>query len=188
VLYYGNEWDGGCELYDLLDFSDIPEELKPLVNNYKIHLIDIKKIQDTSVFKTDVRQVFDFIRYSEDSRKMKELLEKDEAYQNLDEDAYDMVALYTKSKELLKLAKQHKEGDNIDMCKAIQDMMQEERTEGRAEGRAEGKAYGIRAFILDNIEEKVSAERICEKLQRRFQMSKAEAEEIYQRISEEALH
>lgn len=59
VLYYGDDWDGGCELHDLLDFTDIPERLKALVNNYKIHLIEIKKLKDTSVFRTDLKQVFE---------------------------------------------------------------------------------------------------------------------------------
>lgn len=62
VLYYGEEWDGGCELHDILDFTNIPKQLKLLVNNYKIHLIQVKKIQDTGVFRTDLKQVFDFIR------------------------------------------------------------------------------------------------------------------------------
>lgn len=135
VLYYGEEWDGGRELHDLLDFTGIPEQMKVLVNNYKIHLIEIKKLQDTGVFKTDLKQVFDFIRYSKDKKKLKELVENDEAYQSLDEDAYDMVALYTNSTELLEVKKRGKKGDGVDMCQAIKEMLEDERTEGRAEGR-----------------------------------------------------
>lgn len=134
VLYYGDEWDGGCELHNLLDFKDIPEQLKFLVNNYKIHVIEIKKLQDTSVFRTDLKQVFDFIRYSKDKNKLKELVENDEAYQYLDEEAYDMVALYTNSIELLELKKRNREGDGVNMCQAIKEMLEDERTEGRAEG------------------------------------------------------
>jgi len=133
VLYYGDEWDGSRELHELLDFSDIPEQLKPLVNNYKIHLIEIKKLEDTSVFKTDLKQVFDFIRYSEDKKKLRELVEQDDAYRHLDEDAYDMVALYTKSTELLKMKKQTKESEGTDMCKAIKEMIEDGRAEGRIE-------------------------------------------------------
>lgn len=129
VLYYGDEWDGGRELYDLLDFTGIPEQMKALVNNYKIHLIEIKKLQNTEVFKTDLKQVFDFIRYSKDKKKLKELVENDDAYQSLDEDAYDMVALYTNSRELMELKARSKEGDGVNMCQAIKEMLEDERAE-----------------------------------------------------------
>ena len=135
VLYYGDEWDGSRNLYDLLDFTDIPEQLKPLVNDYKIHLIEIRKIKDTDVFKTDLKQVFDFIRYSKDKKKLRELMETDSAYQNLDEDAYDMIALYTKSKELLEIKNENREGESVNMCQAIKEMLEDEREEGRMEER-----------------------------------------------------
>ncbi len=142
VLYYGDDWDGGCELHDLLDFTNIPEQLKALVNNYKIHLIEIKKIQDTGVFRTDLKQVFDFIRYSKDKQKLRELVENDDTYQCLDEDAYDMVALYTNSTELMEQKNHNKKGNGVNMCQAIKEMLQDERAEGHAEGRAEGHAEG----------------------------------------------
>jgi len=135
VLYYGDEWDGCRNLHELLDFTDIPERLKPLVNDYRIHLIEIKKIQDTGVFRTDLKQVFDFIRYSKDKNKLRELIETDTAYRKLDEDAYDMIALYTKSKELLEIKNKNTEGDEVNMCQAIKEMLEDEREEGRAEER-----------------------------------------------------
>ncbi len=151
VLYYGDNWDGGCELHDLLDFTNIPKQLKDLVNNYKIHLIEIKKIQDTGVFRTDLKQVFDFIRYSKDKQKLRELVENDDTYQCLDEDAYDMVALYTNSTELIERKNQNKEGDGVNMCQAIKEMLQDERAEGHAEGRAEGHAEGHAEEKVDSV-------------------------------------
>lgn len=46
-----------------------------------------------------------------------------------------------------------------------------ERLEGREEGKAEGLETGIRALILDNLEEGISEERILEKLRKRFGLS-----------------
>lgn len=43
VLFYGKEWDGSKELYDLIDFTDIPEEMKGYVNNYKVHIVNVSK-------------------------------------------------------------------------------------------------------------------------------------------------
>jgi len=64
----------------------------------------------------------------------------------------------------------------------------DERAMGEELGRVEGRAEGIRAFVLDNIEEKIPVERICEKLQRRFGVSQEEAKEIYRKVSEETTH
>ena len=36
--------------------------------------------------------MFDFIRFSKDKHKLRELLDNDQSYQEFDEDAYDMVA------------------------------------------------------------------------------------------------
>ena len=60
------------------------------------------------MFQTDVRQVFDIIRYSEEPEKLKELVKKETAYQNMEEDAYDMVAAYTQAEELISMKKFHK--------------------------------------------------------------------------------
>lgn len=44
------------ELQEMLDFADIPERLQKMTPDYRINLIEIRKIEDTSVFRTDVRQ------------------------------------------------------------------------------------------------------------------------------------
>ena len=149
VLYYGDNWDGGKELHDILDFTEIPKQLKELVNNYRIHLIEVKKLQDTGVFRTDLKQVFDFIRFSKDKKKLREMVESDEAYSKLDEDAYDMMAVYTNAQELIEQKEHHKEGGRINMCQAIKEMLEDERLEGREEGRVEGRTEGHIAGMLE---------------------------------------
>lgn len=58
--------------------------------------------------------------------------------------------------------------------------------EGIQKGREEGGEEGLRALIQDNIETGISREQILEKLQKRFQLSEAQAEEYYNRFSEES--
>ena len=66
VLYSGKEeWDGSTSLHEMLDFTDIPETLREMIPDYKIHVIEIRRLESTEVFQTDVRQVFDFIRCPE---------------------------------------------------------------------------------------------------------------------------
>ena len=55
------------------------------------------------------------------------------------------------------------------------------RKEGIQLGHSEGVEEGIKAFILDYIEENVSKERIIEKLQRRFDLTEEQALEKYEK-------
>ena len=133
VLFFGERWDGGRELHDILDFTDIPPELKGYVNNYPIHLLEVRKLEDTGVFRTDLKQIFDFIRYSGDKEKLKKLIADDPAYQEMDEEAYDMAIAYANAEELISVKKfQGKEG-KVNMCEGIAGLIEEGREEGKAE-------------------------------------------------------
>ena len=53
------------------------------------------------------------------------------------------------------------------------------------EGREEGREEGIQAVVLDNLEEKISKEKILRKLQRRFGLAAEKAEYYYERFAQE---
>lgn len=160
ILYSGEKpWDGATSLHELIDFTDVPEGLKGMVQDYKIHVFDIRRFEHSEVFRTDVRQVFDFIRFSEDKEALLQLVEGDDSYKHMEEDAVQVVAAYTHSKELIQLMKQDEKGkgEKRDMCKAIRDLMEDSRAEGlqagikkgHAEGHAEGLEEGISKLILN---------------------------------------
>ena len=144
VLYSGKEaWDGATSLHEMLDFTDIPESLQKMTPDYKIHVIEIRKLEHTEVFQTDVRQVFDFIRCSEDKAALQKLVESDAYYRDMEEDAYDVVAMYTNSKELVQAKNYRREDGKIDMCRAITELIEDGRAEGMAVGIETGKREGI---------------------------------------------
>lgn len=157
ILYFGEEeWDGARNLHDLLDFEGIPESLRELVADYRIRVIEVRKLKDTGVFKTDVKQVFDYIRFSGDKQKLKELIENDAAYGMLDEEAYDMVASYVEDSEILKIKEKYRKGGKVDMSKGLREWLEDERAEGKAEGRAEAiidllSGYGTASEQLKGI-------------------------------------
>lgn len=135
ILYSGKEtWDGPRSLYEILDFTDLPNELRAMVSDYRIHVIDIRKFDGTDVFQTDVRQVFDFIRCSEDVKALKKLVENDAYYKNMDEDAYEVVNHYSNMPKLVEMKDYYGEDGKVNMCKAIMDWMEESKEEGREEG------------------------------------------------------
>lgn len=160
ILYAGKEpWDKPNSLHDMLDFSDVPEELRDIVSDYKINVIDIRKFQNTDVFQTDIKQVFDFIRYSDDMNKLLELVENDVYYSEMEEDAFKVVTKYTNSKELVQVKDYSVEGGKNDVCKAIQDLMADSKEKGREEGR-ESALIEAAKNLLDILTDEVIAEKI----------------------------
>ena len=158
VLFFGETWDGSKDLHGILDFTDIPEEMKEYVNNYQMHLLEIRKLENTEVFQTDLKQIFDFIRYAKDKEKLKELVENDPVYKEMDEDAYDMAVEYTNAKELIAVKGYYGKDGKVDMCEAltalIKDGWKEGKEEGIKEGKKEGKKEGIKEGIKEGLDEK----------------------------------
>ena len=153
VLYYGElPWDGSVDLHGMIDFSGIPEEFHPLIQNYRIHLVDVRHLQNTDVFKTDIRQVFDFIRYSDDKTYLKKLLNTSE-YQMLDKDAYEMIATHTSMSTLLEPRMMQTRGGKINMCKAIDIWLAEREAKGISQGISQGLSQGLSQGISQGNDE-----------------------------------
>lgn len=140
ILYSSAEdWDGPMGLRDIIHFEDIPLELRGMVNNYSINLIEIRKLKNTQVFQTDIRQVFDFIRCSNDAGKLEELVKNDSYYGEMDEDAFDVAVNYTKAQELIQVKDYYRREGKVDMCEALTTLIKEGEIRGKAEGKAEGE-------------------------------------------------
>jgi hypothetical protein len=143
LLYAGEEpWGKPADLWDMLDFTDVPEELREKVQNYRINIVDIRRMQDTSVFQTDIREVFEFIRCSKNKDKLKELVEHEEYFRHMEEDAFDVAVNYSNAAELEFAKEEHKAGGKINMCVAIQEMMADSKAEGFELGVSQGISQG----------------------------------------------
>ena len=165
VLYAGKEaWNGPTCLHDMLDFTEVPEGLKELTSDYKINVIDIRQFENTDVFQTDVKQVFDFIKCSDDMNKLLALVEGDEYYHQMEDDALEIVTKYTNSKELVKAKEYQIEGGKNDVCKAIRDLMDDSREKGREEGREEGRENAL-IEAAKNLLDVLSDEEIAKRVQ-----------------------
>lgn len=176
VLYYGEDWDGARDLHGILDFTDIPQELKKKVNNYSIYICEVRKFENTDVFQTDIKQVFDCIRYAENPEKLRELVMCDPAYQELEEDTYDVIAEYTKTAELMEVKLFGQEGDKVNMCGAIEKLIQDGRMEGLNQGIEQGIEQGVKALIETCTELGCTREEILERLVSKLQVSRENAE------------
>ncbi len=181
VLYYGKDWDGATNLHSILDFTDIPEELREKVNDYRIYVCEVRKFDKTDVFQTDLKQVFDCIRYADDSDKLFELMINDPVYQELDEETYDVIAEHIKTVELLKIKEYSRVGGKVNMCNAIAELIQRGRMEGLNQGIEQGIEQGVRALIELSIEYSSTREETRERLVQKLQISPETAQGYMER-------
>ena len=84
VLYYGDRWDGPKSIGDMLD-ADTDLKSSGYLQDYRINLIEVNNMSDEELdrFKTDVKQVFKFIRNRKDKEKMSGIIENDPYYSNV---------------------------------------------------------------------------------------------------------
>lgn len=124
VFYYGEkDWDGSKDLYGLLKESsnpEIKEILRKLIPNYHINLVDVNKLEDTSVYKTDLQVILEMLKYRKDKKKMQSYVqEKSEYFQHIDIDTYNVLRVLLKAEKQLEDIK-GKNKEEVNMCEALQ--------------------------------------------------------------------
>ena len=107
VLYYGTkEWNGPKCLKDMLDLSEFPQGVAEMVQDYSLNLLEIRKYPYLERFQTDIRYVFGFLQNAEDKEKLIAYMrENSETFSKLDEEAYDLIAVMSKTSQLKQLKK-----------------------------------------------------------------------------------
>lgn len=92
ICFHGDRWDGPLCIYDMLELPD--EEVRPFVENYRIHLIEPFSIEEgrLGLFHSSLREVMSFLKYSKDQEKLDRLLQKDVKFQSLDRKAAKTIA------------------------------------------------------------------------------------------------
>ena len=139
VLYFGTKpWNAPLSLKECFD---IPKELEPYINDYRINLFQIAYLPDETVkkFKSDFGIIADFFVQK---RKNNKYVPSDQQIKYVDEFLKLMKAItgdndYTvvNSREGVK-----------DMC----DILQGVKAEGRAEGRVDGTITALRSIGWDD--------------------------------------
>ncbi len=145
VLYWGEHWDGPRTLKEMMQLHHFPKIFGDYVNDYAMHLISIREFEDTSVFRTDLKLVFDFMKYTKDQVGMRTLLQENEAYKSVPRDAYEVMRIHSNLKELDRVIeeKEQKKKEVVNMCQAIREIMEEEREKGIEQGIEQGIMQGI---------------------------------------------
>ena len=122
VIHFGaDEWDGPLSLYEMMDLED--EKLLEFVQDYRIFLIDPYKLthDDLEKFSSSLGEVLGYIKYSKDKNALSKFL-NDSQVMIIDNDAARVIRDITNTPIYVPDGK-----GEIDMCKAVKDMIYEER-------------------------------------------------------------
>ena len=144
VLYFGTEekWSKAKHLYDCFE---VPEKLKPFVNDYKINVFNIAFLspKTISMFKSDFKIIVEYFRtrrlnqkYKGSKEKLKHANETLKMFSALTgDDSFEKVYNEDNSKK-----------GGITMC----DVVERIRNDGRTEGRTEEQERIIMNLIESN--------------------------------------
>ena len=142
VLHFGaNEWDGPLSLHEMMAIKN--ENLLNFVQDYQIHLIDPAKLskEDLEKFSTSLREVIGYIKYSRDKKRLTEFL-TDNPRMLMEANAARVIKAVTNTPLDIP-----EDAEVIDVCKAVEDMM----NESKAEGRTEGAVAALAGLVKDGL-------------------------------------
>lgn len=133
VIYWGpDRWDGPLTLKEMYAAAD--DAVMQYVPDYKINLIAPEQMTDNEIkeFKTSLKEVMLYIKYSKDKNKLLEIAQEDPDFLSMDRQAAEVINTVTNSK--LK----YPEGkETINMCLAIEEMRMDSKREGEIKGAVE---------------------------------------------------
>lgn len=156
VLYYGasGDWDGSLCIYDMFGENlskDQKEKLRNYVSDYKINLVEMQKIQ--------------------------KLVANKEALSWLDLEARQVISEVMNVMNLEKYVRTENGKEVVDVCKAVQELIEK--------GRGAGREEGMRILIATSKEYGIPEETIKVKLVEKYKLTEQEAEEKYYMILKE---
>ena len=168
VIHFGaEEWDGPLSLHEMMATRDM--EILSFVENYRIHLIDPAKLteEELNKFSTSLKEVMGYIKYSKDKEKLMEFLRKD-THKTIEMNAARVIKTITNTP-----IEVSEEMEEIEMCKAIEDLILESEEKGEKKGEEKG-------MIEICLEMNLSKEDILRKLQDKLNISMQQASEYFE--------
>ncbi|XBX06331.1 hypothetical protein QMP26_39220 [Enterocloster clostridioformis] len=102
----------------MLGFDNCPEEagaIRDFIPNYKINLVTPQSMEDMSVFRTCLQQIFNMVKYNSDK------------------------TLLGEQKRLAAIMKNHGEKEGMDVCRAIDELIEDGKKEGEMKGQMKGE-------------------------------------------------
>jgi len=141
-----------------LDFSNVPEEFRKYISDYRIHILDVCHTPDERLleFPGDIATMFLTIKYREDLDSLENILQVIPEIEKVEADTYDATWNFL-DKRMLKWKKQSEDGGGISMCGAVDQML----AKGREQGLSEGMEKKETSLILKMLKNNLPVEQIA---------------------------
>ena len=157
VVYWGSEkWERADSLHNIIDFGEdkeLAEQLKSMIPEYPLHILNLSECQDYEGFQTELKLLFELYARRNDKQELRKYLENHEECKRIDEETIWTLGQLANIKQLE--AYKGKEKEDVDMCKAIDEWLADEREEGLKQGREQGSIAGrlnlLYELVRDNV-------------------------------------
>ena len=142
VMYWkADKWNQPVSVKDMFDKNTVrwleDNGLGGYIQDYRMHLFEPGTIkeEDLEKFKTELKDVIAYVKYSKSTEALKDYNEKYKP--DLTKSTVTLINELTNSKYVFIEGK-----ERLDMCEAFEGLIEEGRAKGKAEGKAEGRAEG----------------------------------------------
>lgn len=154
VLYWGKrKWKKPLKIMDMVDISDFPSNIRNLFQDYKVHLIHMRYIPDSSLneMKSDLKYVLGLLKCAGNKKKCREyIMDNRQFFSAVPKSAMDVLNVYMNMRYITqseKYFKEEKGEEYVDMCKALEDWKKESIREGRNQGKKESQLKDIQNLM-----------------------------------------
>ena len=115
---------------------------------YDLDLVAPAEIDDEHFeqFHTELRELLKFIKYSKDKEKLDDVIHSDDTFKHISRKTADVINIVTGSELHYETGK-----DEVDMCKAIEDMRNDSIAIGEARGEVKGFLEAMISLVKDGI-------------------------------------
>ena len=142
VVYWGDtSWEGKNSIHEMIEWpTDC--DIQKYIPNYKMNRLDVNQIKNEKIYKSDLQFIFETLKYKKDKQRMRNHLQtKGQEFQKLDE-ASKIALLELLQSETLKSWYEEKK-EAFDMCKALDDLVNDSKREGERLGLQKGERLGL---------------------------------------------
>ena len=153
AVYWGEApWDGPLTLKEILDIPEELEEYRDMINDYRVHLLDIRRMTDVEAYEGELKALLGFVKYQTSARELTAFIERNQdLFCDISLETLQAMAVLGNAEEVetfvLPGLKTREEKGTVNMNQALQEMMDEKWKQGIDEGIikgiAKGKAEGV---------------------------------------------
>ncbi len=148
TLYWGRrKWRKPLSISDMVDMDALPEKLRQLLGDYKVHLIHMRSIPEAELQKmdSDLKYVLGLMKCTRSKKKYEEYIQKNREYfSRIPRSAVDVIDVCTNIKDIrehLQFREAHdtqSKEEEADMCQALDAIIKDAEKKGKKQGRKQG--------------------------------------------------